>query len=79
MSNTVRLSESLLSLGIVQIKINGLLHFYARKIDIKSIHAYIDDNNPTYKYTIDVMVNSSVVHLQYSDKELSKNILLLLE
>lgn len=74
MSKT-ELSLSDLEVGSVVIRIDGLLHFYALKSDIKSVHAYVDETSPECKYTIDVLLGSGEVKLQYSDKELSSSVL----
>lgn len=71
----VKLSLSDLEAGSVVIKIDGLLHFYALKSDIKSVHAYIDETRLDCKYTIDVLLGYGEVKLQYSDKELSASVL----
>ena len=66
-------------LGAITIRIDGLLHFYACITDIKAIHAYIDDTAPANKYTIDVLVNNTTIKLQYSDKQLSADVLGILD
>jgi hypothetical protein len=66
-------------LGAITIRIDGLLHFYACITDIKAIHSYIDDTTPANKYTIDVLVNNTTIKLQYSDKQLSADVLEILD
>ena len=79
MGSKAELSLSDLRVGSVVIRIDGLLHFYALKSDIKSVHAYVDETRPDCKYTIDVLLGSGEVNLQYSDKELSASVLGMLE
>lgn len=66
-------------LGAITIRIDNLLHFYACIADIKAIHAYVDETTPANKYTIDVLVNSTTIKLQYSDKKLSADVLGILD
>ncbi len=66
-------------LGAITIRIDGLLHFYACIADIKAIHAYVDETTPSSKYTIDVLANNTTIKLQYSDKQLSADVLGILD
>ena len=66
-------------LGAITSRIDNLLHFYACITDIKAMHAYIDDTTPANKYTIDILINNTTIKLQYNDKQLSADVLGILE
>lgn len=66
-------------LGAITIRIDNLLHFYTCITDKKAMHAYIDDTTPANKYTIDILINNTTIKLQYNDKQLSADVLGILE